>query len=430
MRREKRSRKGIVVSSDEAISHIKSGDRIMMGTMCSEPQTLVEALIRRSKELKDVTLYTMFPLGDCYYASEEMIGHLKIKIFSAGRLRLDEKKGNIEYIPCHFSQVPYLIRKKILPIDVILIQLSPPDKDGFCTLGISVEYLREGLEVSRLAIGEINEQMPRTYGDTLVHISELDFLVQTSRPLISYPKETIGPVEREISRWASDLIPDGSVIQYGPGSVQASILSSLREKKDLGIHSGLITDWVVDLIEEGVVTGAKKTINRGKIIVTSMIGTKRLYDFVHQNPDVELYPCSYTHSVKIMSRIKNFISINSALSLDLYGQVNSETVGSRLVSGIGGQNDFIRGAIASEGGVVILALSSTAKGEEVSRIVPCFDKENIVTIPRSDIHFVVTEYGIADLRGKTVSERAISIASIAHPKYREELISEARKIKY
>lgn len=428
MRRGKKSRKGLIVSSGEAISHVESGDRIIMGTMCSEPQTLVEALISRSRKLNDVTLYTMFPLGDSHYASEEMIGHLKIKIFAPGRLRMDEKKVNVEYIPCHFSQIPHLIRRGILAVDVVLLQLSPPDKEGYCTLGISVEYLREALEVSRLAIGEINEQMPRTYGDTLVHISELDFLVETSRPLISYPKEEIGSLEREISRWASDLIPDGSVIQYGPGSVQASIISSLREKKDLGIHSGLITDCVVDLVEEGVVTGAKKTINRGKIVVTSMIGTKRLYDFVHKNPDVELYPCSYTHSVRTMARIKNFISINSALSLDLYGQVNSETIGSRLVSGIGGQNDFVRGAIASEGGIVIIALSSTAKGEDVSRIVPRFDKESIVTIPRSDIHFVVTEYGIADLRGKTVSQRAFSIASISHPKYREELMREAKKI--
>jgi 4-hydroxybutyrate CoA-transferase len=256
----------------------------------------------------------------------------------------------------------------------------------------------------------------------------LNYVVETSRPLISYPVETIGEVERQIAQWVLDLVPDGGVLQYGPGSVQAAILSSLKGKKDLGIHSGLITDWVVDLVEAGVITGATKTIDPGKIVVTSMIGTKKLYHFVDGNPMVEVYPGSYTHSIKTLSRIKNFISINSALAVDLYGQVNSETAGSILVSGVGGQNDFVRGALASEGGRVILGLSSTAKGEEVSRIVPSLGKGSVVTIPRSDINYIVTEYGVADLRGKTLSERARAIASIAHPKYRERLLDEAKKI--
>jgi len=416
------------VTADEALHQIRSGDRILMGTMCAEPQTLVEALIRRAKSLENVTIYTMFPLGNCDYATEEMKGHLVVKIFSAGKLRMGLKKGDVEYIPCHFSQIPRLITEGILPVDVILLQLSPPDEEGYCTFGISVEYLREGIEAARLVIAEINDQMPRTYGDTLIHLSKLSYVVETSRPLISYPMETIGELERQIAQWASDLIPDGGVLQYGPGSVQAAILSSLKGKKDIGIHSGLITDWVVDLVKEGVITGVTKTLNPGKIVVTSMIGTKKLYQFVNGNPMVEVYPGSYTHSVKTLSRIKNFVSINSALGVDLYGQVNSETTGSILVSGVGGQNDFVRGALASEGGRVILALSSTAKGDEVSRIVPYLDKGSVVTIPRSDISYVVTEYGVADLRGKTLSERARFIASIAHPKYRDKLMNEAKRI--
>lgn len=416
------------VTAEEAIRQVRSGDRILMSTMCAEPQTLVEALVRRAESLENVTIYTMFPLGGCDYATEQMRGHLAVKIFSAGRLRMGLKKGDVEYIPCHFSQIPYLITKGILPVDVIFLQLSPPDREGYCTFGISVEYLREGIEAARLVIAEINDQMPRTHGETSIHLSKLNYVVETSRPLISYPMETIGEVERKIAQWVLDLIPDGGVLQYGPGSVQAAILSSLKGKKDLGIHSGLITDWVVDLVEAGVITGAAKTIDPGKIVVTSMIGTKKLYHFVDDNPTVEVYPGSYTHSVKTLCRIKNFISINSALAVDLYGQVNSETAGSMLVSGVGGQNDFVRGALASEGGRMILALSSTAKGEEVSRIVPNLGKGSVVTIPRSDISYIVTEYGVADLRGKTLSERARTIASIAHPKYREKLVDEAKRI--
>ncbi|MDO8786406.1 MAG: acetyl-CoA hydrolase/transferase C-terminal domain-containing protein, partial [Syntrophales bacterium] len=308
------------VTAEEALCQVRSGDRILTGTMCAEPQTLMEALVKQAKSLENVTIYTMYPLGNCDYATELMKGHLAVKIFSAGRLRMVPNKGDVEYIPCHFSQIPYLIKEKILPVDVILLQLSPPDREGYCTFGISVEHLREGMEAARLVIAEINDQMPRTHGDTSIHLSQLDYVVETSRPLISYPMETIGEVEREIAQWVLDLIPDGGVLQYGPGSVQAAILSSLKGKKDLGIHSGLITDWVVDLVEEGVITGATKTINQGKIVVTSMIGTKKLYHFVDGNPMVEVYPGSYTHSIKTLSRIKNFISINSALAVDLYGQ--------------------------------------------------------------------------------------------------------------
>ncbi len=413
---------------EEALSQIRSGDKILMGTMCAEPQTLVESLVRQANRLEDVTLYTMFPLGNCDYAKDHMKGHLAVKVFSAGRLRIAPNRGNVEYIPCHFSQIPYLIAERILPVDVILLQLSPPDRDGYCSFGISVEYLNEGVDAARLVIAEINDQMPRTHGDTLIHISKLDFVVETSRPLLYYPIETIGEVEKQIAQWTIELMPDGGVFQYGPGSIQAAILSSLKGKKDLGVHSGLITDWVVDLVEAGVITGATKTINPGKIVVTSMIGTQKLFDFVEDNPMVEIYPASYTHSIRNLSKIKNFISINSALEVDLYGQINSETVGSILVSGVGGQNDFIRGALASEGGRVIIALSSTAKGGDVSRIVSYLNRGSVVTIPRSDVHFIITEYGIADLRGRSLSEKARAIASIAHPKYRERLLDEAKKI--
>ena len=399
----------------------------MMSSMCAEPQTLMEALVLQGDKFSNLTLYTMFPVSLCPYANKEMKGHIRVKTFSVGKLTEAIRRGQAEYVPIHISQVGSFIKKRKIPVDIAMVQVSAPDMHGNCNLGISVDYIKEAIEAAKVVIAEVNEKMPRTKGDSCLPVEQIDYFIDVSRDLLTYDTGRIGEVEDRIGELTSELIPDGAVLQYGPGKVQRAILRKLENKKELGIHSGLVSDDIIPLVERGVITGSKKEINYKKIVAAAVIGTRKIYDFVHENDLVEIKMSSYTHDIKTLSKLKKFVSLNSAIEVDLLGQVNSEAVGLNVINGVGGTMDFVRGAISSEEGRAILALPSTAKRHNKSRIVPIITG-SVVTAGWADFNFIVTEYGVADLSGLTVRERVKKMISIAHPQFREELRETAVKM--
>ncbi len=411
------------VLASEAISHIRPGDHLIIGGMAAEPQVLVKEVVEQRGHLREITIYTSFPIKMPLYASVGVHGSFSIKTFSVGSLRDAIRRKQASYLPCHFSEIAGLFSNGTLPLDVVLIQVSPPDRDGYCTFGASIEYYPEVLSAARWVIAEVNSKMPRTRGGALIHESAFDFVVEAERSLPEYIFSPPGETERAIAKFCAQLIPDGAVLQFGPGRVPSAILEGCLHKRDLGIHSGLISDSVLKMAEAGSITGKTKTIDTGKIVCTSAIGTQRLYDFIHDNPDVEFYPASYTHNISVLKKLKGFISLNVALQVDLLGQVNSEAVDGSLVNGVGGMMDFIRGARASEDGKVIFCFPSTVKEGKVSRIVPNLSPGSPVTTTRADIDYFVNEFGIAELTGRTVRQRAEAICEIAHPHFREELRS-------
>lgn len=414
---EKYLRKG-KISPDEAIEMVKSGQCVALSPVCAEPETLIESLAASKDRLEDVEIYTMMPLGECPYVRPEMAGHFKVKTFSIGpRLMEPVSRGQAEYIPCHLSQIPVLFSDGTIQVDVALLQLSPPDRKGFCSLGVSVGYIRPVVERAKIVIAEINEQMPRTMGDTLVHLSQVDYAVEASHPLPTIPQPKITEVEKRIAGFVSDLIPDGAVLQIGIGNISDAILEQLREKRGLRIHTGSFSDGVIKLVE----SGALEIKGSGSIVSMDLMGTKKLYDFCHENSIIEMRPIEYTHAIQVLSQIKGLVSVSSGIQIDLSGQVNSEMRGETLINGVGGQLDFLRGAAASPGGKSVIAFPSTAKKGEISRIISKLAAGSSATVGRADIDSVVTEYGVARLRGKSLPERARELIAVAHPKFREEL---------
>lgn len=418
------------VSVSEAISHIRPGDHLVIGGMAAEPQGLVKELVEQRGRLRGITIYTSFPISKPLYGNEAAQDSFSIKTFSVGSLREGIERQQASYLPCHFSEIAACFSNGTFPLDGVLVQVSPPDRDGYCSFGVSIEYYPEAIATARLVIAEFNARMPRTRGDSLIHESSFDFAVETDRPLPEYEVSPPGETERAIAGFCAQLIPDGAVLQFGPGKVHAAVLGGLIQKKDLGIHSGLISDSVMELVQEKTITGKTKTIDREKIVCTSAIGTQKLYDFTHDNPSVHFYPASYTHNISVLKKLKGFISLNVALQVDLLGQVNSETVDGSLVNGVGGMMDFVRGARASDEGKVIFCFPSTGKGGKVSRIVPKLSPGSPVTATRADMDYFVSEFGVARLRGKTAQERAEAICEIAHPDFREALRSSMDEFKY
>ena len=411
------------VGVSEAISHIEPGDHVVIAGMAAEPLCLVQELDNQKGRLQGTTLYTSFPIGEPIYGSGESLGYFIIKTFSVGSLSGAIKSGHASYLPCHFSQVGPLFTKGFLPLDAVMVQVTPPDENGYCSFGVSVEHYPSLVEAAPLAIAEYNAKMPRTCGKSLIHESAFDFVVEYDHPLPEYRVPPPGEVEQGIAKYCAQIIPDGAVLQFGPGKIPSAVLMGLSHKKDLGVHSGLINDVVMDLVEAGCLTGNSKTVNPGKIVCTSAIGTQKLYDFIADNPEVEFYPASYTHSIDVLREIRNFYSLNVALQVDLLGQANSETVNGHIMNGVGGMMDFIRGARESEGGKVIFCLPSTTRGGKESRIVRHFPDKAPVTTTRADIDYIVSEFGIAEMTGRTVSERAEAICDIAGPDFREDLSS-------
>ena len=421
--------KSKLISASEAVKHIKSEDRVVIAHAVGEPKDLVKAMVNNHENYHNVEIVHMVALGPGEYTNSEMKDHFRhnaLFIGASTRKAVNERRA--DFTPCFFSEAPRLFKEGHMPIDVVMLQVSKPDEHGYCSFGTSCDYTKPATENAKLIIAEVNENMPRTFGDNFIHIKDMDYLVETNYPLVELKPSKISDVEKAIGMNCAKLIEDGSTLQLGIGSIPDAVLMFLKDKKDLGIHSEMISDGVVDLYNEGVITNKRKTLHKDKMIVTFLMGTKKLYDFVDNNPEVELYPVDYVNDPKVIMQNYKMVSINSCIQVDLMGQVVSETIGTKQFSGVGGQVDYVRGASMSEGGKSILAMPSTAAKGKISRIVSCLDKGAAVTTTRNDVQYIVTEYGIADLRGKSLRERAELLINIAHPNFREQLRKEYNEL--
>lgn len=406
----------------EAVNKIKSGNRVVIGHACGEPAKLVEAMVSNKDQYENVEIVHMVAMGKAEYCKEGMEKHFRHNgLFLGGTTKNAVKEGRGDYTPVFFSEIPRLFREK-LTVDVALVQLSKPDANGYMSFGISVDYTKPVCENAKVVIAQVNENMPRTMGDSFIHISDVDYVVEYDEPIHTLAEPRIGDVEREIGRNCASLINDGDTLQLGIGAIPDAVLTFLKDKKDLGIHSEMFSDGVVDLIKAGVITNKKKKLHVGKMVVTFLMGTEELYKFVDNNPQVEMRSVDYVNDPTVIMKEDNIVSINSCVQVDLMGQVASESIGSTQISGVGGQVDFIRGAAMAKNGRAIIAMPSTVKGK-ISKIVPNLDEGAAVTTSRNDVDYIVTEYGIAELKGKNLRERSKALINIAHPDFREELIN-------
>ncbi len=420
-----------VVSPEEAVSVVKSGDRIYMSGNAATPYILLNALARRKDELKNVEVTHVLLLGDDPLSGPEMEGHFRHRSLFVGPAdRRAVNEGRADYVPIFLYEIPDLFSSGILPIDVAIVHTSPPDEHGFLSFGVETVATKAAVENARTVIAQVNEKMPRVLGDAFVHISRVKKIVEVSEELPTLELGEFSEVEKKIGRSIADLVEDGSTIQLGIGGIPNAVLFFLKDKRDLGIHSEMCSDGMMEAIEAGVVTGSKKTLHKGKVIATFVMGTKKLYDYVDNNPIFELHPVNYTNDPFVIAQNEKMVAVNSALEVDLTGQVCSDSIGYQIYSGFGGQVDFIRGAARSKGGKPIIALRSTAKNDTISRIVPHLKEGAGVVTSRGDVHYVVTEYGVAFLHGKSIRERAEALIEIAHPKFREELRQFAREKHY
>lgn len=422
--------KAKLTSAGEAVKKIQSGNRVVVGHACSEPTKLIEAMVEAKEQYQDVEIVHMVAMGKSAYTLPEMSGHFRHNaLFVGGSTRKAVGEKRADYTPSFFYEIPRLFKDGYLPVDVAMIKVSAPDAHGFCSYGLSNDYTKPASECAKLVLAEVNSKMPRTLGDNFIHVSEIDYIVESDEPLIELPRPTIGDVEKRIGENCASLIEDGSTLQLGIGAIPDAVLLFLKDKKDLGIHSEMFSDGVVDLYEAGVITNQAKSIHKGKMVVTFMMGTQRLYDFIHDNPVVELYPVDYVNHPSIIAQNHKMVSINSCIEVDLMGQVSSESIGIKQFSGTGGQVDYVRGASMAMDGKSIIAMPATAQGGKTSRIVPLLAEGSAVTTSRNDVHYVVTEYGVADLRGKTLKDRAMALIGVAHPDFRE-MLTEAYKLRF
>jgi acyl-CoA hydrolase/GNAT superfamily N-acetyltransferase len=413
-------------------SHVHPGDRIFISTACGEPQYLVKALVdyveSNPKAFFDAEVIQVWTLGVAPYTQQKFRRNFRHNSFFVGEsTREPVNQGLADYTPIFLSEVPELFREGRVPIDVALIQVSPPDSKGRMSLGLSVDITKAAVENADLIIAQVNKNMPRIRGDSFVNIRDIDFMVPKDEPLLEYESKVSDEIADRIGNYVARIVEDGDTIQVGYGSIPNAILKHLEDKKDLGIHTELFTDGIAELMKKGVVTNKKKTIDKGKTIATFCMGRKKTYDFLNDNSKVEFRPTDYTNDPAVISANHNMVAINSGLEIDLTGQASAESIGKMFYSGIGGQADFMRGAVLSPGGKTILAIQSTAHNGESSRIVPSMSDGAGVTLNRGDVQYVVTEYGIAYLHGKNIRERAMDLISIAHPKFRPGLIEEAKK---
>ena len=411
----------------EAVQGIKSGDRVVFAHCVGEPKELVTAMVDNASNYRDVTISHMVSLGEGKYTWPEYKDNFRWDgWFTGGSTRSCLEQGHGDFVPVFFHEVPKLIRQGHFPIDVMMVMVSPPDDHGYCSVGVSADYTMQGIQSAKMVLAEVNSEMPVIYGDTFVHVSEFDKIVETSYPLAEIPLPKIGPVEEAIGKNCASLIEDGSTLQLGIGAIPDAVLYQLQDKKSLGIHSEMISDGVVDLYEKGAIDGSAKTIHNRKMVVTFLMGTKRLYDFCAKNPMIEMRTVDYVNNPTVIAQNSKMVSINSCLQVDFMGQVVSDSIGIKQFSGVGGQVDFVRGAAMSldgKGKAIIAMPSSTLKkdGTRISKIVPYIDHGAAVTTSRNDVDYVVTEFGIAQLRGRNLKDRARQLIEIAHPDFREEL---------
>jgi acetyl-CoA hydrolase len=420
-----------VVSADEAVKIIKSGQRVYVGGGAGAPRTLLEALVRRASELRDVQLWHVLIFGPAPHLKPEYADSFRHGAFFIGdNSRPAVQSGRADFMPIFLSEIPGLFRTGALPLDVALIQVSPPDEHGFCSFGCEVGCTKPAAQAAKIVIAEVNRRMPRVLGDSFIHYSKFTHIVEADYALPEAPQGGSSEVHRTIGKHIAAMIPDGATLQLGVGSIPDAVLAQLGDKKDLGIHTELFSDGVIDLVKRGVITNEKKTLHPGKIVAGFLFGSQRLYEFVHDNAMIELHPTDYVNDPFIIAQNDTMISINSAIEVDITGQVCADSIGSALYSGIGGQVDFVRGAARSRGGKPIIALPATAKDGAISRIVPQLKPGAGVVTSRGDVHYIVTEYGVAYLHGKTLRERVRAMINIAAPQFREELERYAKQNHY
>ena len=420
-----------VTDAGIALANIESGDSVYIGGGAGAPAVLVDGLIERAPDLRKVQLIHILTFIDAPYVDQKYEGSFRSNsLFIGGNVRRAVQEGRADFTPIFLSEIPGLFQRKILPVDVALIALSPPDEHGFCSFGVEVGTTKPAAESARIIIAEVNRQMPRTLGDSFIHVSRLTHVVEVDHPLPEAPQGGSSPQQMRIGEHIAEMIPDGATLQMGIGSIPDAVLQNLGGHKDLGIHTELFSDGVVSLFERGIITCSRKSFHPGKMIAGFLFGSQKLYDFVDNNPIVELHPTDYVNDPFNIAQNDNMVAINAALQVDLTGQICADSIGPVLYSGVGGQVDFIRGAARSKGGLPIIALPSTAKNDEISRISPLLPEGSGVTTTRNDVHYVVTEYGVASLYGKSIRQRARELINIAHPKFREQLTASAQELGY
>jgi acetyl-CoA hydrolase len=422
-----------VTTAEAAIRAIQSGNRVFLTGNCSIPKVLLEALVEYAPELQDVEITHALTMGSTDYVAQGMEDHVRVNtVFIGANVRQAVQEGRADFTPVMLSEFPLLFKRGFLPLDVALVHLSPPDEHGFCSFGVESGLTKTPAESSRIIVAEVNQQMPRTLGDTFIHVSKLNYIVPVDYPLMEMPMSEGEPSElaQKIASYIAELIPDAATMQMGIGAIPDAVLGFLYDKKDLGVHSELFSDGVIDLVNAGVITNARKTLHVGKITAGFCIGTRRLYQFIHDNPIIELHRSEYVNDPFVIAQNERQVAINSALEVDLTGQVCADSIGPKLYSGVGGQLDFVYGASRSKDGVPVIALPATAKNGQISRIAPLLKHGAGVVTTRNHVRYIVTEYGVADLYGKTIRQRAQALINIAAPEFRDELKHAAEELYY
>lgn len=411
----------------QAVQQIKSGQRVVVAHACGEPSIILDALVANAAQYENVEIIHMVAMGKAAYCQPQYDKNFHHNaFFLGGSTRAAAAEGRVDFTPVYFSEIPGLLREDLRP-NVTLLQCSPPDAHGYVSLGVSVDYTKPAAEASDLVIAQVNQNMPRTLGDSFLHVTQIGCLVEADTPVIELAPPKIGDVERAIGENVASLVRDGDTLQLGIGAIPDAVLLFLKEKNDLGIHTEMFSDGVVELVEAGVITNKAKTLHRGQSVATFLMGTCRLYDYVNNNPAVAMYPVDYVNDPYVIGQNDNLVSINSCVQVDIMGQVVSTSAGLRQISGVGGQVDFVRGANLSKGGRAIMAMPSTTGKGKISKIVPFLDQGSAVTTTRNEVNYVITEYGIAKLKGKSLRQRAEALIRIAHPDFRDELTAEFRR---
>jgi acetyl-CoA hydrolase len=418
-----------VTSAEAAVRCVGGGDHVWLHAGCNNPEELLNALVQRAPELRDVEVTHLLTFGAAPHVDPRYQGSFRHRaLFTGPNVREAVNEGRADWVPVFLSEIPGLIRSRVIPVDVAFIQVAPPDDHGFCSYGVGVECSKAAAESARSVVALVNRRMPRSLGDSFIHVSRLTHVVEIDRPVVELPMFTeVGAVARAIGKSVAELIENGSTLQMGIGEIPDAVLLFLKDKKDLGIHTEMFSDGMVELFESGVVTGEAKTLHKGKIVSSFVLGSKKTFDFLHNNPSVEFHPTEYVNDPFVIAQNDKMVAINSAIAVDITGQVCADSMGRSIYSGFGGQVDFIRGATRSRGGKPIIALPSTARDGKVSRIVDVLEPGSGVVTSRADVHYVVTEYGVANLYGKSLRERAQALVACAHPDFRDELQSAARK---
>jgi acyl-CoA hydrolase len=415
----------------DALEEIRSGQRVWIHAGCATPCTLVNELQKRAPHLYDVELMHMLTLGEAWYTRPEFEGHFRANaLFIGANVRGAVVEGRADYTPIFLSEIEGLFLSGECPVDVVLCQVSPPDDHGYMSLGVSIDCTLTAARNARVVVAEVNDRMPRALGDAFLHVSEITHLIETSHPLHEFTPEPYTDIQRRIAAHVADLIPDGATLQLGIGGVPDAVLHALVDHRDLGIHSEMVSDGVIELIERGTINGRRKSLHPGKAVAGFVLGTHALFDYLHNNPFFEFHPTRYTNDPFVIAQNDRMVAINSALQIDITGQICADSIGPRAYSGFGGQVDFMRGAARSKGGKPIIALPATAKNGAISRIVATLDPGAGVVTSRADVHYVVTEFGVAYLHGKTLRQRAEALIAIADPRFRDELWDYAERVHY